>query len=220
MTPFFYFYAASVIVDFFLLSGLIDSTAQYYKYFVSAHVALVLATAWSLFVNAFVGFQWMEDGTILSVFLVWGSSLLAGAAGFLVSLFTFNNSMGLSASKPMVLFIVYAIATVALVALYFLISFVLVIVAVSDKWPIFDLLVGLCFFAGGQAIQFLLGTRICDEVAHYIDGMLLGAIGTLLSVMMVYKFWDDITKEDFEFAVNDSINGWEVKEPLLGEERV
>ncbi|KAJ3218906.1 Chitin synthase, class 7 [Dinochytrium kinnereticum] len=216
ITPFFYFYAASVLVDFFLVSGLIETTASYYKYFVAAQIALTLATAWSMFANSFVGFQWMEDGTMVSVSLIWISAIIVGAAAFVISFFTFNNSVSFSASKPLALYIVYVVFTLALVLLYFITSMILVIVHVRDKWPIFDLLVGLIFFVGGQAIQYILGMRICEAFGHYVDGMMFGSIATLLSVMMVYKFWDDVTKEDFEFSVNNSISNWEVKEPLLG----
>ncbi|KAJ3108565.1 Chitin synthase, class 7 [Phlyctochytrium planicorne] len=216
MTPFFYFYAAAVVVDFFLVSGLIDVTAGYYKFFVAAQIGLTLATVWAMFVNSLVGFQWLEDGILISVMLVWITSAIAGAGGFVISLFTFQNTAGLSASKPNVLFFIYVVGTLALITFYFLISVILVLTSLRDKWPIFDLLVGLTFFGGGQVIQYLLATRICEQFGHYVDGMLFGSIATLLSVMMVYKFWDDITKEDFEFSVNNSISNWEVKEPLLG----
>lgn len=37
----------------------------------------------------------------------------------------------------------------------------------------------------------------------------------LLAVMMVYKYWDSITKEDLEFSVGSKTTVWEVKDPLL-----
>lgn len=37
--------------------------------------------------------------------------------------------------------------------------------------------------------------------------------------MMVYKYWDSITKEDLEFSVGSKQNIWEVKE-LLGEDEL
>jgi Chitin synthase export chaperone len=37
--------------------------------------------------------------------------------------------------------------------------------------------------------------------------------------MMVYKYWDSITKEDLEFSVGSKQNVWEVKE-LLGEDEL
>lgn len=49
-------------------------------------------------------------------------------------------------------------------------------------------------------------------MGHYVDGMFFAVICTLLSVMMVYKYWDSITKEDLEFSVSGNQNVWEVKE--------
>jgi hypothetical protein len=40
----------------------------------------------------------------------------------------------------------------------------------------------------------------------------------LLSVMMVYKYWDSITKEDLEFSVGSKQSVWEIKDPLLAPE--
>jgi len=31
--------------------------------------------------------------------------------------------------------------------------------------------------------------------------------------MMVYKYWDSITKEDLEFSVGKNQTVWEIKEP-------
>jgi hypothetical protein len=42
--------------------------------------------------------------------------------------------------------------------------------------------------------------------------MFFAAICTLLSVMMVYKYWDSITKEDLEFSVGSKQNVWELKD--------
>lgn len=33
--------------------------------------------------------------------------------------------------------------------------------------------------------------------------------------MMVYKYYDSLTKEDLEFSVGSKQNVWEVKEPLM-----
>jgi hypothetical protein len=54
-------------------------------------------------------------------------------------------------------------------------------------------------------------------VKHYLDGKFFAAIFNLLAVMMVYKFWDSITKEDLEFAVGCKTNTWEIRDPLLSD---
>jgi hypothetical protein len=38
----------------------------------------------------------------------------------------------------------------------------------------------------------------------------------LLAVMMVYKYWDSITKEDLEFSVGSKQAVWEVKDAGFG----
>jgi hypothetical protein len=78
-----------------------------------------------------------------------------------------------------------------------------------------DLAFGALFFTLGQVIEFVLSGMICDLAKHYVDGMFFGTICSLLSVMMVYKFWDGITKEDLEFSVGGKLNNWEIRDPLL-----
>jgi hypothetical protein len=54
-----------------------------------------------------------------------------------------------------------------------------------------------------------------DETEHYIDGVFFWTLCALLTVMMVYKYYDSLTKEDLEFSVGSKQNVWEVKEPLM-----
>jgi len=91
----------------------------------------------------------------------------------------------------------------------------LVIRTLDDRWPIGDILFGTAFYAIGQVILFAFSNLICDAVKHYIDGLFLFQLCILLSVMMVYKYWDSITKEDLEFSVGSKVAVWEVKDPLL-----
>ncbi len=65
----------------------------------------------------------------------------------------------------------------------------------------------------------MFSTQVCEYAKHYIDGMFFGTVFTLLSVMMVYKYWDSITKEDLEFSVGGKVNVWEVKEPMYDQEK-
>lgn len=58
---------------------------------------------------------------------------------------------------------------------------------------------------------FLASTKFCRFASHYTDGMFLGSAAVLLSVMMVYKYWDSITKEDLEFSVGGAPSVWHTK---------
>jgi hypothetical protein len=98
---------------------------------------------------------------------------------------------------------------------------ILVIRTLDDRWPIGDILFGIAFFAVAQVVLFAFSVTICDAAKHYIDGLFIFTLCMLLSVMMVYKYWDSITKEDLEFSVGSKAAVWEVKDPLLagGRER-
>jgi hypothetical protein len=75
-----------------------------------------------------------------------------------------------------------------------------------------DILFGVAFFVLGQIFMLVLSVQICEAAKHYIDGLFFGTVCSLLAVMMVYKYWDSITKEDLEFSVGGKANVWEVRE--------
>ncbi len=66
---FFYMYAVSVILEFFLISGIILTSLVAYKWFVTIYIGWNMATLWCLLLNGFVGFQWAEDGTPTSLWV-------------------------------------------------------------------------------------------------------------------------------------------------------
>lgn len=145
----------------------------------------------------------------LAVFLVTG----------FVAIATFKSIAGLSPAAPTGLWILEFIFNAACVLIYVVLQLILVIRTLDDRWPIGDIAFGVVFFAAGQVILYGFSVTICDAVKHYIDGIFFATLCILLSVMMVYKYWDSITKEDLEFSVGSKQAVWEVKESLLkGEE--
>lgn len=134
---------------------------------------------------------------------------------FFIAIATFKSFAGMSPSSPTVLWIIYLIWPLVCVVIYVVLQLILVIRTLDDRWPIGDILFGTAFFAVAQVILFAFSNMICDAVKHYIDGLFLFQLCVLLSVMMVYKYWDSITKEDLEFSVGSKVAVWEVKDPLL-----
>lgn len=212
---FFYMYAVAELLAIFLDSAVIPTASGVYPWFTAVYTGLVAATYTCLLINAFIGFQFAEDGTPLSL---WGLRLACAVSfglAFFVAIATFKKFAGMSPEKPTVLFLVYLIHPILCVVVYVVLQLILVIRTLDDRWPIGDILFGTAFYAVAQVILFAFSNMICDAVKHYIDGLFLFQLCVLLSVMMVYKYWDSITKEDLEFSVGSKAAVWEVKDPLL-----
>ncbi|KAJ1975950.1 Chitin synthase, class 7, partial [Dimargaris verticillata] len=105
MVLFFYMYLVAIVLDFVLISGIIPTASVVYPYFTAAYTGIVTAMVWCLLLNGFVGFQFYEDGTALSLWSLRLSSLLVFAVMYFVSIGTFQNIAGLKTTDPMGLFI-------------------------------------------------------------------------------------------------------------------
>lgn len=73
--------------------------------------------------------------------------------------------------------------------------------SLDDYWAFGPLMMAFLWFAMGMALMWGLGVPICRATQHYLDGMFLMEICNLFSVMMIYKYWDTITREDLEYAL-------------------
>ncbi|KAI8804165.1 chitin synthase III catalytic subunit [Cladochytrium replicatum] len=215
---FFYMYMACIVVDFFLISGIIPISSSVYQYFVALEISMIIATLWCLLLNGFVGFQWTEDGTPLSLWSIRLSSLVVLGLTYFVAIATFIGIGPFKASSPVALFVVFFAFGAAFVLLYYLVQIVLVVNTLEDRWPLGDITFGFFFFAVGQVMQYVFSKDMCTVAKHYIDGLFFGSVFTLLGVMMVYKYWDSITKEDLEFSVGGLSHVWEIRDPLLGDD--
>ena len=172
----------------------------------------------SLLINGFVGFQLYEDGTTQSVWLLRGCSigmfLLSGA----ISILTFQGKAGLGPTNTVGLFVVLYLLNAICLLVYVVMQIILVANTLQDRWPLGDISFGVFFFVAGQVILYVASDKICESAQHYLDGLFFATICNLLAVMMVYKYWDSITREDLEFSVGTKQGNWEVRELLPAEE--
>ncbi|KAF8310910.1 chitin synthase III catalytic subunit [Cantharellus anzutake] len=212
---FFYLYAIIELLAMFLDSAIIPTSSNVYPWFAAIYTGLVAGAYMCLLINGFVGFQFAEDGTATSLWGLRTATLVAFGVTFFIAIATFQGFAGLSYKKPIALWIIYIIWPLVCVIVYVVLQLVLVVRTLDDRWPIGDILFGIAFFTVAQVILFAFSNLICDAVKHYIDGLFFFQLCMLLSVMMVYKYWDSITKEDLEFSVGSKTSVWEVKDPLL-----
>lgn len=212
---FFWLYAVIELLAIFLDSGIIPTANPSYPYFAAVYAGLVAATYCCLLINGFVGFQFAEDGTPLSLWLLRISCLVLFALTFFISIATFKNTAGFNYTKPFALWFMYILWPLICTVVYVVSQLLLVFRTLDDRWPLGDIIFGAAFFTIAQVLLFAFSVTICDAIKHYIDGLFFFTLCMLLSVMMVYKYWDSITREDLEFSVGSKAAVWEVKDPLL-----
>jgi Chitin synthase export chaperone len=175
------------------------------------YTGLVASAYCCILINGFVGFQFAEDGTPLSLWvcatyqsnhfsqshfftqLLRISCLAIFALGFFIAIATFKKIAGFDYAKPVALWIVYILWPVICAAIYVVSQLVLVFRTLDDRWPIGDILFGTAFFVIAQVLLFAFSVTICNAIKHYIDGLFFFTLCMLLSVMMIYKYWDSIT---------------------------
>jgi len=215
ITTFFYIFLLLSVCSLVLDTGVVPPGTSPYPYFVAVQLGLTSALCMSLMVNGFVGFQLYEDGTTLSLWLLRTSSAAMFLISFAVSLLTFKSWAGLNPTDTIGLFVVVYILNAIFLFVYVVMQVILVVGTLQERWPLGHLAFGVAFFIIGQVILYVFAKDICEGVQHYMDGLFFTTICNLFAVMMVYKYWDFITREDLEFSVGTRQNNWEVKQELL-----
>ncbi|KGO70460.1 Chitin synthase III catalytic subunit [Penicillium italicum] len=216
---FFYLYLALTLFSLLIDAGVVPPGSGPFPYFVAVQNGLTSALCTCLLVNGFVGFQLYEDGTALSVWLIRVPSALMFALSFIISLATFKSWGSMGPQNTTGLFVVLYLLNAICIAVYLAMQLLLVANTLDDRWPLGHISFGVFVFIIGQVLLYQFSDVICNHVKHYLDGLFFATFCNLLAVMMVYKFWDSITKEDLEFSVGVKPNTWEVKEHLAEEER-
>ncbi|KAK9763899.1 Chitin synthase, class 7 [Basidiobolus ranarum] len=209
MVIFFYLYLVTLVVDSVVSSGLVPSNTTAYLHLTSSHFALISAGIWCLLGNGFVGFQFAEDGTPMSIWTLRLSSLVVFASTYFLCYGTFTNLVSfLDPVKPTLLWVGFFGFNAGALIIYLILQVILITNTLSDLWPLGDIIIGSLFFIAGQ-LGMLFSSSICTIMNHYLDGQFVASVFTLLTVMMIYKYWDSITKEDLEFHVGGKIHPWE-----------
>lgn len=110
--------------------------------FTAVHIAAVVATAWVLLLNAFVGFQIMEDGTPLSMALIIGSSLaFIIGVGYIAldTAFSWTGYWDDTLSNPnraYALYTLYFLAPLIFIVVYFVAEAFLVVAILGERRPL------------------------------------------------------------------------------------
>lgn len=219
MTSFFYLYTLLSMCSLVIDCGVVPPASSAYPYFVAVQCGLVSATCICLMIGGCVGFAMYEDGTTLSVWLIYGCSAVMFLISFAVSLLTFKGWGGLGPENTIGLFVVVYLFSAIFLAVYIVCQIIMVLGTLEQRWPLLHIILGVVALIVGQVLMYAFSEIICDNVEHYVDGLFFATLLNLLAVMMVYKYWDSITQEDLEFSVEERNHSWEVTQPFLEDDK-
>lgn len=207
MLHFTYLFIGLIVSTLVVDCGVSPPSSTSYSYFVSIQLGLASATCISLLYNGFVCFQFWEDGSKKSMWLLRIISLIWFIINFFVSISSFKNWGSNNNRDTLAIFIVTYIVNAIILATYVVSQVILVFFALDSNWPLGAISLAVFFFVAGQVLVYVFNLQICKGTSHYIDGLFFGSLCNIFAVMMIYKFWDMITTDDLEFSVATAENG-------------
>jgi hypothetical protein len=159
--------------------------------------------------NAIVGYQLLDDGTVVSIGLILGSAAVLFIGTGYIALDTGYNWTGHfqssviegSKNRNIALYVLYQLAPLVFLFAFFVLETALVIRVLGEKKPMIYLGSAAILFAIGQIFNYVISIHICKGTHGKIDGALFETLFTLLSVVMVWIFWSSITEDDWPMPV-------------------
>ncbi len=195
-----------------LMTGIIIqvlSSPVYVIQAASVYGGLVVGFFWILFLNGFVGYQVIEDGSHLSI---WGILLSTTLFSFLGGYFTYGIAVGGTAlfgsakTESQSLFGILLVWPLISIILYSLLMTFLVIKQLSQRKPIIYLFVSVILVTLSFVFTISLHDSICVSTPKlsgsggttgYVTGAPFGVFIGFLGYCALYKFWFAITEGTF-----------------------
>lgn len=178
--------------------------------FVGVHIAAIVATLWVLMLNGAVGYQLIDDGTVVSVGLLLVSSLFVFIGTGFIALDTgfswtgyWDDTLSLP-NQAYALYTLYQLVPLVFLVVFFLLEAFLVLRILGERKPMLYLLGAALLFAIGQVFQYVISVHICNGTNGKINGSLFETLFTTLAVVMIWVFWSSITEDDWPLPVGVS----------------
>lgn len=206
MQIFLFGYIVIQICEIFTVGGFpLDGAVR--RAFSAVHIAAVVATLWILMMNGAVGFQLIDDGTPLSLALVFGSAIVLFIGTGYIALDTgfswtgYWDSTLTAPNQAYALYTLYLLVPLVFLVVFFVLETVLVLRVLGEVRPMYFLAGAGLTFAIGQIFQFVISTHICSGTSGKINGGLFETLFTLISVVLIWVFWSSITEDDWPMPV-------------------
>ncbi|KAK5118604.1 hypothetical protein LTR85_008069 [Meristemomyces frigidus] len=174
--------------------------------FSAVHIAAIVATLWILMMNGAVGYQVVDDGTPLSIGLIFGSAAALFVGTGYIALDTgfswtgyFDSTLA-APNRSYSLYTLYQLVPLVFLFIFFVLEAVLVLRVLGEVRPMVYLGSAVILFAIGQIFQYVISVHICNGTNGKINGGLFETLFTLAAVVMIWVFWSSITEDDWPMA--------------------
>ncbi|KAI7111111.1 hypothetical protein D0869_16279 [Hortaea werneckii] len=177
--------------------------------FSAVHIAAIVATLWILMMNGAVGYQLVDDGTPLSIGLIFGSAAVLFIGTGYIALDTGFSWTGYwddtltAPNRSYSLYTLYQLVPLVFLFVFFVLETVLVLKVLGEVKPMFYLIGGTLSFALGQIFQYVISVHICHGTNGKINGGLFETFFTLIAVVLIWIFWSSITEDDWPMPAPD-----------------
>jgi len=163
-------------------------------------------------INAVVGYQLIDDGTILSMgaliasaaVLFIGTTYIALDTGFQWTGY-WNDSYPLP-NRNTALYVLYQLFPLICLVSFYALEAILVLRILGETRPMIYLTGAAVLFALGQIFTYVVSPYICNGTVGKIDGSMFETLFNLLAVVTVWIFWSSITEDDWPAPVNNVAN--------------
>ncbi|KAI9376642.1 chitin synthase III catalytic subunit [Aspergillus egyptiacus] len=184
------------------------------KGFSAVHIAAITTTCWILFLNALVGFQFLDDGTVVSIGLFVASSTIFFVGTGYIALDTAFGWTGEFTTvedegyRNIALYVLYQLFPLVCLFAFFVLETYLVVRVLGEFRPMLYLIATTILFAIGQIFNYVISTHLCHATGGKINGALFETLFTVVAVVMVWIFWSSITEDEWPTPMSQPMPGY------------
>ncbi|KAG0047430.1 hypothetical protein BGZ83_007519 [Gryganskiella cystojenkinii] len=191
----FFIYVCVLFLQVFTIGGHFPKNKTFLIWVSAFHLGAMVCFFWDLVLNAFILFQFVEDGTRQTMLFISGTNtawmiiitFLSLDLAWDITSFHNGHSAGL-------FFFTLVFPAVA-VLIYLILACILVFRKLDEYGSLIFATFALVSFSLSQLILFGLSSKIATATQGRINGSMFATMFDLLSAALLYKFWNSITDD-------------------------
>ncbi|CAO3565908.1 unnamed protein product [Mortierella alpina] len=189
----FFTYTCILLLQVFTIGGAIPRSRTFMIWTSAFHLGIMVSFFWTLIVNALILFQFVEDGTEHTTQFIVGSSVawIVGVTFMSLDL-AMDYTKHHDGQSPGLYFLTLVFPAAAVLIYMFLVS-ILVLRKLEEYKSLVYVALALVMFSVSQLIRFDASHTIATRTSGRVNGSLFAIFFDLVSVTLLYKFWNTIT---------------------------